>query len=68
MSARTAANRISSHAIYKLAFNDEHSMKLKARTVLYGIEYCMLDTSKIDCSMCSPTGMHLLLLIASLLK
>lgn len=48
--------------------NDDNSLKLKARIAPHGNEDSIKTELKSDCNMCSPTGVRMVLLIASLEK
>ena len=62
------ANVISSHVIYKIKLNDDNSLKLKARIAPHGNQDSMKTDLRSDCCMCSPTGLRIVLMIASLHK
>lgn len=61
-----AAPTMSFHVMYKLKASDDQYLKLKIIFASHSNQNSMLDTLKTDCSMCSPTGIHLLLSSASL--
>ena len=61
-------NIISSHVIYKIKINDDHSLKLKARISLHGNEDTQKELCKTDCSMCSPIGITVVLTTAVVRK
>lgn len=62
------ANIISSHTIYKVKVNDDGTLRLKARIEPHGNEDLFKDLMRNDCSMCAPTGVLLLLSLATLLQ
>lgn len=61
-----SANVISSHTIYKIKFNDDKSLKLKARIAPHGNEDSLKNDLRSECCMCSPSGVRIVLSIASL--
>lgn len=62
------ANIISSHVIYKIKKNDDGSYKMKARIAPHGNKDKERENLKSDSATCPPTGIRVLLSIASLLQ
>lgn len=60
------ANVISSHTIYKIKITDDDGLKLKARIAPHGNEDSIKEDLKSDCNMCSPSGVRVVLCIASI--
>jgi len=62
------ANVITSHVIYKVKANDDGSLKMKARIAPHGNKDRERQDLKTDSATCPPTGIRILLSIASLMK
>ena len=60
------SNVINSHVIYKVKINDDQTLKLKDRIAPHGNEDSLRSVLKSDCSMCSPTGVRIVIMISSL--
>lgn len=63
-----SANVITSHVLYKIKANDDVALRMKARIAPHGNEDRERDKLKSDSATCPPTGIRMLLSIASLLK
>jgi len=62
------SNVITSHVIYKIKANDDGSLKMKARIAPHGNKDRDREDLKSDSATCPPTGIRVLLSIASLMK
>lgn len=61
-------NAITLHAFYKIAVNDNTSLKLEARIALQDNEDFMRNNLRIDCSMCPATAIWIIASVASLYR
>ena len=62
------ANVITSHVIYKVKLNDDASLKIRARIAPHGDKDTDQYQLKTDFSVCPPTGIWILLSLASFFK
>lgn len=63
-----SANIITSHFIYKVKRNDDNTLKMNARIATHGNKDKDMFNLKIDSSTCPPTGIRILLSIATMFK
>ena len=57
---------MNSHVIYKLKYNDDKTLALKARIAPHGNEDDEKEILTTDCQTCPPTGIRIILSVASL--
>lgn len=62
------ANEIASHTIYKIKVNDDQEYELNARIAPHGNEDFLKLELSTDCSVCTPTGIRIVLSISAILK
>lgn len=60
------ANKIAFHILYKLKISDDGIFNMKARTAPHGNEDSYKDSMKNDCCLYAPTGIRVLLSIATI--
>lgn len=59
-------NVISSHTIYKVKIIDDQTLKMKAKIKPHGNDDIIKAELRSDCNMCSPSGLIIVLSVASL--
>ncbi len=63
-----SSNVITSHVIYKVKANDDGTLKMKARIAPHGNKDKDRDLLKTDSVQCPPTGISILISIATIMK
>lgn len=62
------ANTVSCHTIYKIKYDDDKKLMLKARIAPHGNEDSLKDELRSDRSMCAPTFVRILLSLSTMFK